>query len=150
MNSKEEVLIANNVYLWIYSSKNGQLKRFSHVDIFQQLNPYSKNPIKQYNATSNIGVNRLVNGIEYGVWYYPRYQEYLIWSKKNDSERIKRIFVKTLRQRAKERITESLKTLKKEHDVLEIASSSLLTNCVITIKNYEDVETIVNQYFFNL
>lgn len=150
MNS-DDILIAKNAYLWIYSAKTGQLQCFSNIDIYQYKLPYSDRPLNQYNAINkDTKINRLVNGIEYGVWYYPRRQQYLIWGRKLDSELVKSIFVKAVRQKSKEKINESLIMLKKEHDILETLSSSLLTNCVVSVKNYDDVKTVIDQYFINL
>lgn len=142
--------IAENVFLWIYATKNGELKKFSNIDIYQALNPINEEPINQYNAISSIGLNRLVFGLENGVWYYPRNREYLVWSREDNDDKIKSILIKTLKQRAKEQVDECLAIMKREHDILDTANASLLTNCILSIRKYADVEKTVKQYFLNL
>ncbi len=150
MTASPNKKIAENVFLWIYATKNGDLKKFDSIDIYQTLNPITNEPINQYNAISSIGLNRLVFGIENGVWYYPRNREYLIWSREDNDDKIKAILIKTLKQRAREQVDECLAIMKREHDILDIANASLLTNCILSIKKYSDVEKTVNQYFLNL
>lgn len=147
---KTDEIIARNVILWIYSSRNGSLKKFNNVNIHQRVTPYNHRPIDQYCALSEEGVDRLVSGMEYAVWYFPRKYEYLIWSSDNNEKRIRNILMNTLKQRSREKIKECLSIMKKEHDILEIAHINLVTNCVVSIKNYDQLKETINQYFYNL
>lgn len=146
-NNHNMKLVVPEAFLWIYSSKTGALKKFDNVQIYQRLNGYGDKALNQFYAISNVGIDRLVSGIENGVWYYSRYREYLIWSKTDNYEHIKNVLMRTLQQKAKEDIRDSLSTLKHHHDILDKAYGSLMSNCIVTVGSYEEVETAINRYF---
>jgi hypothetical protein len=149
--AREFRVIAEDAFLWIYSSKTGQLKKFDKVSIQQFVNRFTHKPVDDYNAVNKQGVDRLVNGMEWGIWFYPRFQEYLVWGKTDNDNRAKQIIMKTINQRSREHIKECLDTLKKDHTVLELANANLLgNNFIISIKPFSEVKNVINKYFFGL
>lgn len=150
-SKSNEQLMIENAYLWIYSSRTGQMKKFDNIQIKQKINAYTGAPLNQYIARSEEGLDRLVSGLDSAIWYYAKYQEFLIWSQIDDDERIHNILIKMLRQRSFNRMRECLDILREEHKTLQIANANLLnSNCIVSIKNYNDVETVIQEYFYNL
>ena len=143
-------VIYSNCHLWIYSAKDGRLSKYDDVEIHQRVNPYTDETMDQWYAKSD-DLSRIISGLEYSIWYYNGKREYLIWSKTDNDDKVRRLLFKAIKQQSDERVAEALEIIKMQHDILEKATLTFSTSNVQMIAgNYDDVKKAVDNYFYNL
>ena len=144
--NSEDILLAKNVNLWVYSLKTGMLDQFDRIDIYfsNRLGGYT------YAVRDELIKSKLVHKEEYGIWYYPKNKEYLIWSKDNDPNKIKSQLIKVINYKSRNELIKAIKVIKEQHDILDTLACSFHTNCMVSRKSYEDLIRDIDDYFYDV